>query len=172
VILSVEPTPARFRQETLAARRMLERVSHFGVRPLNLAAVRDVSKKSYVLRSLPQAVCSLAGASATSDPRIGRYASLQALATRSLQGRSAVRRTEAADKTAPRTIATIMECDGGVPPRSHGPKSEKVGAAPGSKAIARTQHDLTASETTRSGSRRFKFRKGIKSAGRHALHKN
>jgi hypothetical protein len=38
VILSVEPTPARFRQETLAARRMLERVSHFGVRPLNLAA--------------------------------------------------------------------------------------------------------------------------------------
>jgi Transposase DDE domain len=38
VILSVEPTPARFRQETLAARRLLERVSHFGVRPLNLAA--------------------------------------------------------------------------------------------------------------------------------------
>jgi len=38
VILSVEPTPARFRQETLAARPMLERVSHFGVRPLNLAA--------------------------------------------------------------------------------------------------------------------------------------
>jgi hypothetical protein len=38
VILSVEPTPACFRQETLAARRMLERVSHFGVRPLNLAA--------------------------------------------------------------------------------------------------------------------------------------
>ena len=38
VILSVAATPARFRQETLAARRMLERVSHFGVRPLNLAA--------------------------------------------------------------------------------------------------------------------------------------
>jgi Transposase DDE domain len=38
VILSVEPTPARLRQETLAARRMLERVSHFGVRPLHLAA--------------------------------------------------------------------------------------------------------------------------------------
>jgi hypothetical protein len=38
VILSVEPTPARFRQEMLAARRMLEGVSHFGIRPLNLAA--------------------------------------------------------------------------------------------------------------------------------------
>src|SRR4029077_11465388 len=38
VIVSVEPTPARFRQEMLAARRMLERVSHFGIRPLNLAA--------------------------------------------------------------------------------------------------------------------------------------
>jgi len=38
VILSVEPTPARFRQEMLAARRMLERVSHFGIRPQNLAA--------------------------------------------------------------------------------------------------------------------------------------
>ena len=38
VILSVEPTPARFRQEMLAARRMLERVSHFGIQPQSLAA--------------------------------------------------------------------------------------------------------------------------------------
>jgi Transposase DDE domain len=38
-----------------------------------------------------------------------------------------------------------------VSPRGHGPESEKVGAVPGSKAIARTQHDLTVSET-RSGS--------------------
>jgi transposase len=38
VILSVDATPARFRQEVLAARRMLERVGQFGVRPQNLAA--------------------------------------------------------------------------------------------------------------------------------------
>ena len=38
VILSVDATPARFRQEMLAARRMLERVGRFGVRPQNLAA--------------------------------------------------------------------------------------------------------------------------------------
>lgn len=38
VILSVEATPARFRQEMLAARRMLEHVAHFGIRPKNLAA--------------------------------------------------------------------------------------------------------------------------------------
>ena len=38
VILSVDATPARFRQEVLAARRMLERVGRFGVRPQNLAA--------------------------------------------------------------------------------------------------------------------------------------
>ena len=38
VILSVEATPARFRQEMLAARRMLERVGQFGVRPQSLAA--------------------------------------------------------------------------------------------------------------------------------------
>jgi transposase len=38
VILSVNATPARFRQESLAARRMLEHVSHFGVRPQTLAA--------------------------------------------------------------------------------------------------------------------------------------
>ena len=38
VILSVDATPARFRQEVLAARRMLERVGRFGVRPQSLAA--------------------------------------------------------------------------------------------------------------------------------------
>lgn len=38
VILSVEATPARFRQETLAARRMLEQVARFGIRPQDLAA--------------------------------------------------------------------------------------------------------------------------------------
>ena len=38
VILSVDATPARFRQEVLAARRMIERVTQLGVRPENLAA--------------------------------------------------------------------------------------------------------------------------------------
>jgi len=38
VILAVEATPARFRQESLAARRMLEQVARYGVRPQNLAA--------------------------------------------------------------------------------------------------------------------------------------
>ena len=38
VILSVDATPARFRQEMLAAQRMIERVSQLGVRPQNLAA--------------------------------------------------------------------------------------------------------------------------------------
>ncbi|HXA77074.1 MAG TPA: IS1182 family transposase [Candidatus Acidoferrales bacterium] len=38
VILSVDATPARFSQEVLAARRMIERVGQFGVRPQNLAA--------------------------------------------------------------------------------------------------------------------------------------
>jgi transposase len=38
VILAVEATPARFRQEALAARRMLEHVARFGIRPENLAA--------------------------------------------------------------------------------------------------------------------------------------
>jgi hypothetical protein len=38
VILSVEATPARFRQETLAARRMLKHVVKFGIHPQNLAA--------------------------------------------------------------------------------------------------------------------------------------
>lgn len=38
VILSIEATPARFRQEALAARRMLEHVAQFGIRPQNLAA--------------------------------------------------------------------------------------------------------------------------------------
>ena len=38
VILAVEATPARFRQESLAARQMLERVARYGVRPQNLAA--------------------------------------------------------------------------------------------------------------------------------------
>jgi len=38
VILAVEATPARFRQETLAARRMLERVQKLGLRPECLGA--------------------------------------------------------------------------------------------------------------------------------------
>jgi transposase len=38
VILSVEATPARFRQETLAARRMLEQVARLGIHPQDLAA--------------------------------------------------------------------------------------------------------------------------------------
>ena len=38
VILSVEATPARFRQEALAARRMLEHTARFGIRPQSLAA--------------------------------------------------------------------------------------------------------------------------------------
>jgi transposase len=38
VILSVEATPARFRQEALAARRMLEQVGQLGIHPQNLAA--------------------------------------------------------------------------------------------------------------------------------------
>jgi hypothetical protein len=38
VILSVDATPTRFRQEVLAARRMIEQVGQFGVRPQNLAA--------------------------------------------------------------------------------------------------------------------------------------
>ncbi len=38
VILSVDATPARFRQEVLAARRMIEQVNQLGVRPQNLAA--------------------------------------------------------------------------------------------------------------------------------------
>jgi Transposase DDE domain len=36
--LSVDATPARFRQEVLAARRMIEHVKQLGVRPQNLAA--------------------------------------------------------------------------------------------------------------------------------------
>jgi transposase len=38
VILSVDATPARFRQEVLAAQRMIEHVSRFGIQPQNLAA--------------------------------------------------------------------------------------------------------------------------------------
>jgi transposase len=38
VILSVDATPALFSQETLAARRMVEHVGQFGIRPQNLAA--------------------------------------------------------------------------------------------------------------------------------------
>jgi hypothetical protein len=38
VILSIEATPARFRQEAMAARRMLEHIAQFGIRPQNLAA--------------------------------------------------------------------------------------------------------------------------------------
>jgi transposase len=38
VILSVDASPARFRQEVLAARRMIEHVKQLGVRPQNLAA--------------------------------------------------------------------------------------------------------------------------------------
>ena len=38
VILSVDATPARFRQEVLAAQRMIEHVSRFGIRPQSLAA--------------------------------------------------------------------------------------------------------------------------------------
>jgi len=38
VILSVEATPARFRQEVLAARRILEHVAGLGIGPQNLAA--------------------------------------------------------------------------------------------------------------------------------------
>jgi transposase len=38
VILSVDATPACFRQEVLAARRMIEHVSQLGIRPQNLAA--------------------------------------------------------------------------------------------------------------------------------------
>jgi transposase len=38
IILSVDATPARFRQEVLAARRMIEHVAQLGVRPENLAA--------------------------------------------------------------------------------------------------------------------------------------
>lgn len=38
VILAVEATPARFRQETLAARRMLERVEQLGLRPESVGA--------------------------------------------------------------------------------------------------------------------------------------
>jgi len=38
VILSVDATPALFSQETLAARRMVERVGQFGIQPQNLAA--------------------------------------------------------------------------------------------------------------------------------------
>jgi hypothetical protein len=38
VILSVHATPARFSQETVAARRMLEHVGQFGIHPQNLAA--------------------------------------------------------------------------------------------------------------------------------------
>lgn len=38
VILSVHATPARFRQEVLAARRMIEQVTQLGIRPENLAA--------------------------------------------------------------------------------------------------------------------------------------
>jgi hypothetical protein len=36
--LSVDATPARFRQEVLAAQRMIAHVSRFGIRPQNLAA--------------------------------------------------------------------------------------------------------------------------------------
>ncbi len=38
VILAVEATPARFRQESLAARRMLEHVEQLGLRPESLGA--------------------------------------------------------------------------------------------------------------------------------------
>jgi transposase len=38
VILSVDATPARFRQEVLGAGRMIEQMGQFGVRPQNLAA--------------------------------------------------------------------------------------------------------------------------------------
>jgi hypothetical protein len=38
VILSVAATPARFRQEVLAAQQMIENVSRLGIRPQNLAA--------------------------------------------------------------------------------------------------------------------------------------
>ena len=38
VIVGVDATPARFRQETLAARRMLDQVGRFGIRPESLSA--------------------------------------------------------------------------------------------------------------------------------------
>ncbi len=38
VILGVEATPARFHQETVAARRMIEQVEKFGLRPKSLGA--------------------------------------------------------------------------------------------------------------------------------------
>lgn len=38
VIVGVDATPARFRQETLAARRMLDHVGHLGLRPESLSA--------------------------------------------------------------------------------------------------------------------------------------
>jgi transposase len=38
IIVGVDATPARFRQETLAARRMLEHVRHLGIQPESLSA--------------------------------------------------------------------------------------------------------------------------------------
>jgi len=54
VILSVEATPARFRQEVLAARRMLEHVARFGIRPRNLAADKAYGSGEFLAWLLKQ----------------------------------------------------------------------------------------------------------------------
>ena len=54
VILSVNATPARFRQEVLAARWMLERLGQFGVRPQNLAADKAYGSGEFLAWLLEQ----------------------------------------------------------------------------------------------------------------------
>jgi transposase len=48
VILSVDVTPARFSQEVLAARRMIERASQLGIRPQNLAADKSYGSGEFL----------------------------------------------------------------------------------------------------------------------------
>jgi transposase len=54
VILSVNATPARFRQEVLAARWMLELLGQFGVRPQNLAADKAYGSGEFLAWLLEQ----------------------------------------------------------------------------------------------------------------------
>jgi IS5 family transposase len=56
IILGVEATPARFRQETLAARRMIEHVQHLGVRPESLSADKAYGSGEFLAWALARGI--------------------------------------------------------------------------------------------------------------------
>jgi transposase len=56
IILGVEATPARFRQETLAARRMVEHVEHLGVRPESLSADKAYGSGEFLAWALARGI--------------------------------------------------------------------------------------------------------------------